>query len=255
MTRRQSSARALAEGFVYQGETIRRMSGKPRGHRSTHLPPAAFVDFLQNHDQTGNRALGERLISLAGRERVRALTAMLLLSPHIPLLFMGEEYGERRPFLFFTDFQGDLADAVREGRRKEFAGFAGFEGGHVPDPNARETFLASKLDWDFAASEEGREWSGFVRGLLQLRADRIVPLIKRIGGHAGRMLEAEQGIVAVAWKADVATLQMVANLSDAPRKAPQIEGEILYSSADGGDGVLPPDAVVVAVVEEGSGAR
>lgn len=81
-------------------------------------PPTFFVDFIQNHDQTGNRAQGERLITLAGADKTRVLLVALLLSPHIPLLFMGEEYGETNPFLFFTDFHGDLAKAVREGRAK-----------------------------------------------------------------------------------------------------------------------------------------
>ncbi|CGK94130.1 hydrolase [Salmonella enterica subsp. enterica serovar Typhi] len=129
-------ARALAEGFAYQGE-ISPQTGEPRGVKSTGQPPVAFVDFIQNHDQVGNRAQGDRLITLAGAERTKVLLATLLLSPHIPLLFMGEEYGESRPFLFFTDFHGDLARAVREGRAKEFADHAGE---NVPDPNAPETF-------------------------------------------------------------------------------------------------------------------
>ena len=120
-------ARALAEGFAYQGEPSRHHDGAPRGVPSAHLPPLAFIDFLQNHDQVGNRAFGERLIDAGAAARcVRALTAILLLSPHVPLLFMGEEWGETRPFAFFTDFDGDLADAVREGRRREFRHFAAF---------------------------------------------------------------------------------------------------------------------------------
>ncbi|ECE1516747.1 malto-oligosyltrehalose trehalohydrolase [Salmonella enterica] len=136
-------ARALAEGFAYQGE-ISPQTGEPRGVKSTGQPPVTFVDFIQNHDQVGNRAQGDRLITLAGAERTKVLLATLLLSPHIPLLFMGEEYGESRPFLFFTDFHGDLARAVREGRAKEFADHAGE---NVPDPNAPETFQRSKLNW------------------------------------------------------------------------------------------------------------
>ena len=110
-------ARALAEGFAYQGQHSP-YKDAPRGEPSAHQPPQAFVDFLQNHDQTGNRAFGDRLITLADHRMVEALTAILCLSPHIPLLFMGEEWGETRPFCFFTDFHGELADAVREGRRQ-----------------------------------------------------------------------------------------------------------------------------------------
>ena len=105
-------ARFLGEGFIYQGQNNRR--GESRGEPSAHLPPTAFVLFLQNHDQTGNRAFGERLVSLADAEALRAATAVLLLSPMVPLLFMGEEWGARQPFLFFTSHHGELADAVRE---------------------------------------------------------------------------------------------------------------------------------------------
>src|SRR5690606_29849564 len=111
---------------------------------SGHLSPTSFVLFLQNHDQIGNRAFGERLVELARPDALRAATALLLLSPMIPLLFMGEEWGAREPFLFFTDHHGELADAVREGRRNEFAEFAEFADeetrARIPDPNAIETF-------------------------------------------------------------------------------------------------------------------
>ncbi|RRW38150.1 malto-oligosyltrehalose trehalohydrolase, partial [Stutzerimonas stutzeri] len=110
-------ARFLGEGFIYQGQSNRR--GEARGEPSGHLPPTSFVLFLQNHDQTGNRAFGERLVSLADADALRAATAVLLLSPMVPLLFMGEEWGARQPFLFFTSHHGELADAVREGRRNE----------------------------------------------------------------------------------------------------------------------------------------
>lgn len=132
-------ARAWAEGFAFQGE-ISKQTGKKRGVKSAAQPPVAFVDFIQNHDQTGNRAQGERLLTLIGAERTRILLIALLFSPHITLLFMGEEYGETHPFLFFTDFHGDLAKAVSEGRAKEFAGHDGHEGEDVPDPNAKMTF-------------------------------------------------------------------------------------------------------------------
>jgi maltooligosyltrehalose trehalohydrolase len=141
-------ARSLAEGFVYQGEGSPNHDGRPRGAPSGHLPPTAFVNFLQNHDQVGNRALGERLTCLVSTERLRAAMGLLLLSPQIPMLFMGEEDGSTSPFLFFTDFHDDLADAVREGRRREFAKFPAFADPKarqaIPDPNARATFEASR---------------------------------------------------------------------------------------------------------------
>ena len=117
---------ALTGGFAYQGEDSVYRNGKARGEPTEGLPPTAFVSFLQNHDQIGNRAFGERIIQIADRRAVRAAAAILLLAPSPPLLFMGEEFGAETPFLFFCDFEKDLAAAVTEGRRNEFARFARF---------------------------------------------------------------------------------------------------------------------------------
>ena len=119
--------RALAEGFAYQGEPSPHRDGAPRGEPSAALPATAFVDFLQNHDQVGNRAFGERIGALAPEPGVRAATAVLLLAPAIPLLFMGEEWSASTPFLFFSDFGAELGATVTAGRRREFAGWPGFE--------------------------------------------------------------------------------------------------------------------------------
>ena len=112
--------------------------GAVRGEPSAHLPPTAFVAFIQNHDQVGNRAFGERIAGPATREAVQAMQAILLLAPQTPLLFMGEEWGATQPFCFFTDFHDELADAVREGRRREFKRFPEFASeaarAHIPDP-------------------------------------------------------------------------------------------------------------------------
>ena len=230
-------ARTLAEGFAFQGE-FSQLKGEPRGKPSAHLPPLAFVDFLQNHDQVGNRAYGERIDRLAEDRAVQALHAILLLSPHIPLLFMGEEYGETRPFLFFTDFHGELADAVREGRRREFAGFGAFTDASapLPDPNAWETFEASRLDW----SE--REGSGYVRlgeirELLALRATEIVPYLAGVGGQSGRMLESEPDVVAVDWHLNGTVLHLRANLGEHVRSVPAAPGRTIWGS--GGDSFGP----------------
>ncbi|MGE5094084.1 MAG: malto-oligosyltrehalose trehalohydrolase, partial [Betaproteobacteria bacterium] len=132
--------RTLAEGFAYQGDASRHREGAKRGEPSRHLPLPAFVDFLQNHDQVGNRALGERLTAIAKPEALRLAVATLLLAPSVPLIFMGEEFGSRTPFLFFCDFHGELERAVREGRRKEFASFERFRDARarerIPDPGA-----------------------------------------------------------------------------------------------------------------------
>ncbi|HEV7252974.1 MAG TPA: malto-oligosyltrehalose trehalohydrolase [Mesorhizobium sp.] len=229
-------ARALAEGFAYQGEPSKHAEGKPRGHPSAHLPPQAFVDFLQNHDQVGNRALGERLILMTDEATLRVLVAILLLSPHIPLLFMGEEWGETRPFLFFTDFHGDLAQAVREGRRREFAKFPAFdteaERRQIPDPNLEQTFQLSKIDWTRPDSPEGGKWRAFTKELLALRHAHVVPLLHGAGGHSGRVLKAENGALAVDWRLNGGLLQLRATFKDGFGTAPPYEGDVIFS--DGG---------------------
>ncbi|WP_333828840.1 malto-oligosyltrehalose trehalohydrolase [Pararhodobacter sp.] len=235
-------ARALAEGFIWQGEHSP-SANAPRGAPSAHLPPTAFVDFLQNHDQTGNRAFGERLLTLSTPGMVRALMTIHLLSPHIPLLFMGEEWGETRPFAFFTDFEGDLARAVREGRRREFAGFAAFKDAGlrdtIPDPNAPETFEASRIDWARPATDEGGAWLAFTSGLLALRHAKIVPHLKGAGGDSGKVLLAQDGLIAVDWRLNGATLGLRANLSDNTAALPGASGDCIL----GTPGPLAPHQV------------
>lgn len=240
-------ARALTEGFAYQGE-VSPHSGKPRGVNSRNQPPLAFVDFIQNHDQVGNRAQGERLITLAGAERTRVLLAMLLLSPHIPLLFMGEEYGETHPFLFFTDFHGDLARAVREGRAKEFAGHTGHDGEDVPDPNALTTFTASQLDWQKLTSESGKSWLRFTRQLLLLRQQAIVPLLTGAQACQGKVLHTAPGYIAVCWHFAQGTLSLALNVSDRTLPAPELPGNTLFVWPEGA-GALTPNSIIVCFAE------
>ena len=215
--------RALAEGYAFQGEG-------GRGEPSAHLPPAAFVDFLQNHDQTGNRAFGDRLATLADPQSVEVMTAILLLSPHIPLMFMGEEYGETRPFLFFAGFEGALAEAVSRGRRAEFAEFSAFADGtgEVPDPIAPGTFERSKLDRDRLASEPGQEHMGRVARLLELRARHVVPHLRGASRHAGTCLVASDGALAVDWRLDGALLQLRACFAQASPPLPPARGEEIH---------------------------
>lgn len=236
-------ARALAEGFAYQGE-VSPHSGEPRGVDSRGQPPAAFVDFIQNHDQVGNRALGERLISLAGPERSQLLLTALLLSPHIPLIFMGEEYGETRPFLFFTDFHGDLARAVREGRAKEFAGHSGYDGVDVPDPNAERTFTLSKLNWQARQSTEGKAWLALTRELLALRQQYIVPLLAQASGQNGKVVDTAPGFLAVRWTFPDGTLSMALNLGEHARPVPDFPGKTLFARPTISN-ELPPHSIVV----------
>ncbi|WP_288876304.1 malto-oligosyltrehalose trehalohydrolase [uncultured Kosakonia sp.] len=236
-------ARVLAEGFAYQGE-VSQHAGEPRGVDSTQQPPVAFVDFIQNHDQVGNRAQGDRLISLAGADRTRVMLATLLLSPHIPLLFMGEEYGETNPFLFFTDFHGDLAKAVREGRTREFEGHAGHEGEDVPDPNDPETFTRSQLDWTRPHSVEGQRWLAFSRELLALRQQHIVPLLRGATRQQGEIIATAPGFIAVRWALPQGTLSMALNIGTASQPLPELPGETLFAWPEAG-AELAQNAIIV----------
>jgi maltooligosyltrehalose trehalohydrolase len=194
-------ARCLAEGFSYQGE-ISPFTAEPRGERSSHLAPLCFVDFLQNHDQIGNRALGERLLSLSEDKKIRALSAIQLLAPSPPLLFMGEEWGCKQPFLFFCDFDGELGEAVRRGRREEFKRFAAFRE-RIPDPLAETTFRRCVLRW----KDRDPAWIAHTRELLSLRKREITPL--ELGPGRYRMLG--ERAFEVAWDG----LTLIANCGDA----------------------------------------
>ncbi|QBF29101.1 malto-oligosyltrehalose trehalohydrolase [Pseudomonas tructae] len=180
-------ARCLSQGFVFQGQPDR--NGRPRGEPSAHLPPTAFVLFLQNHDQIGNRAFGERLNQLCPPQALRAATTLLLLAPMIPLLFMGDEWGCEQPFVFFTDHHAELADAVREGRRAEFAGFSAFADAvsraRIADPNAIDTFNASR---PLAPQAQQQPWQLFYRQLLALRERHIVPQLPGIRALGAQVL-------------------------------------------------------------------
>jgi maltooligosyltrehalose trehalohydrolase len=180
--------RSLAEGFAYQGEhsTFR---DRPRGEPSAQLPPAAFVSFLQNHDMIGNRAFGDRIQAFADSRLIPAAYACLLLSPQVPMLFMGEEFAASAPFLFFCDFGPELAQSVSNGRRHEFKRFTAFTSeaavARIPDPNAESSFSASKLNWQERHAAPHRERLDFIRELLALRRRYLAPhLSSRM--HAGR---------------------------------------------------------------------
>jgi malto-oligosyltrehalose trehalohydrolase len=209
-------ARCLAEGFAYQGE-ISPFSKERRGEPSAGLPPTAFVDFMQNHDQIGNRAFGERLVSLSSEPCLRALSAIMLLAPSPPLLFMGEEWGCRQPFLFFCDFSGELGEAVRKGRRAEFARFAAFTDpavrARIPDPLAESTFKRSTLRWKDRESPAGEAWIRHYKTLLQLRAQEIAPRIAEAASGRYRMLGPRA--FEVVWPVKGGKLVVVANCSEA----------------------------------------
>lgn len=245
-------ARMLAEGFVYQGEPSPTHEGAPRGTASADLPPHAFILFLQNHDQVGNRAFGERLVELAAPAAVRAAVVLQLLAPQIPLLFMGEEWGAREPFLFFTDFHAELADAVREGRRREFASSAAFtdpvQRERIPDPNAEDTFLRSIPDFDAACGAANAQWREFYHTLLRLRRDYVVPALQDARSEGAHVLG--PAAVAACWRLGAARLHIAINLDEAAVDFVAPGGQLLVESATGAaaravQGRLPGHAAVV----------
>lgn len=215
-------ARCLKEGFIYQGEPSAYRDGTKRGTPSAALPPTAFVLFLQNHDQVGNRAFGQRLTTLARAEALEAAIALQLLCPQTPLAFMGEDQASQSPFLFFTDHNPDLAKAVREGRRREFARFAQFSDPQqlkrIPDPNAPETFERSR-SVPHSADAERRE--NLYRRLLALRCSEIVPRLD--GALALDANAVGPAAVLARWRmGDGAVLVLASNLGgEAAAIAPQ----------------------------------
>ncbi|RKR04311.1 maltooligosyl trehalose hydrolase [Kushneria sinocarnis] len=245
-------ARVLGEGFLYQGQPNGR--GEPRGAPSVYLPPTRFVHFLQNHDQIGNRAFGERLIELVDSTRLEAATVLLLLAPPIPMLFMGEQWGETRPFLFFTDHRPELAEAVREGRRGEFAAFPAFADPEVratiPDPNAEASFTTSQPRWQDDDPRQ-QHWLDLHQRLLALRHAEIVPRLEGV-----ETLDAEvlgDRAVHARWKlGDGSLLSLAVNLGDTSVMQPVIRGHQLFEWGTGEQVTeLPGGAIRVWRLEAG----
>jgi maltooligosyltrehalose trehalohydrolase len=211
-------ARCLSEGFAFQGEPSTYRDGARRGSDSRRLSPPHFVFCLQNHDQIGNRALGERLAAIADPDVLRVGVALLLLAPQIPLLFMGEEVGTKTPFLYFTSYEGELAEAVKSGRRKEFGKFPEFSTveaqRQIPDPNRPDTFEHSKPD--LAAHDRwAMEWRRFYRGLLELRHSMLIPRLD--GAQALGASALSPTALDARWRlGDRATLVLAANFGAEP---------------------------------------
>lgn len=204
-------ARALEQGFVYQGQ-YSRFRRRAHGTSAAGLEPSRFVVALQNHDQVGNRAHGERLGHLIGPRLMQVAAALLFSAPFVPLIFQGEEWNATAPFLYFTDHRdAQLAQQVREGRRAEFGDLDG-TGTTVPDPQAIETFTASQLDWDERAHGAHAAMLDWYRSLIRLRA--ATPEITTLPLSATRTrADAETGTLLV----ERGPLLVAANLSAAAR--------------------------------------
>jgi len=207
---------AVRDGFVYQGRhSVHRR--RRHGNSSRHCPPLQFVVFSQNHDQIGNRAVGDRLSTCLSMDAQKVMRVLVLLSPNIPLLFMGEEYGETAPFQYFIE-HGDpaLIEAVRQGRRREFAHF-GWRAEDIPDPQGEETFDRSKLNWDGhdPRQEQLLRWT---HALIQARKT-----VATLGAgdnhtlhHAVRGFERERVVVLHRWSDQGEASLMVLGLNRTP---------------------------------------
>ncbi|WP_202615463.1 malto-oligosyltrehalose trehalohydrolase [Rhizobium deserti] len=240
--------RALAEGFVFQGEHMP-YRGEERGKPSADLPPTAFISFIQNHDQIGNRALGDRMITYRPVEAIKAVTALYLLAPQIPMLFMGEEWGATEPFPYFCDFNEDLNEKVRKGRREELSRLPGFDADDLLDPTARSTFESAKLDWSKLNNAACAEVLDFYKTLLDIRHRDIVPLLKGVGGKSGRF-RSQGNAIAVDWLlAGGAQLHLLANLSQEPAsvgaQAPGTEN--IFSLGGVSGDILAPWSVIWSI--------
>ncbi|MDQ0562458.1 1,4-alpha-glucan branching enzyme/maltooligosyltrehalose trehalohydrolase [Rhizobium mesoamericanum] len=239
-----SIGKALAEGFVFQGEHMP-YRGATRGKQSAGLPATAFVAFIQNHDQIGNRALGDRVISSLPDEVIRAVAAVYLLSPQMPMLFMGEEWNAREPFPYFCDFNAMLNEQVRHGRRAEFARVPGFANDDLLDPTEPATFEAAKLDWSKRDEQSGASHLEFYASLLAVRHKRIIPLLKKLGRYGGALEHREDRLVSVTWRlTDDRRLHLFSNLTNEPVRMPNDapSGEEIFSLR-AADGVIAPWSV------------
>ena len=212
---------AYRRGFLFDGRYSlyrRRTVGAPL---PDEIPGSRLITVIQNHDQIGNRAAGERLLTLVGPELTRVAATLLCAAPSTPMLFMGEEYGETSPFQYFTSHpEPELAEAVRNGRREEFASFESFgETSEVPDPQDPATVESSRLDWSLSDSPDGKAWRDLWSSLLSLR--RSVPAL---GNGRRDLVEAvhadEQTAAVVRHDPEGGQALIAANLSDEQRLLP-----------------------------------
>jgi len=232
----------LQSGFAYQGEVSVHRAAARRGQSSGHLPPTAFISFLQNHDQIGNRVFGERLDALTLPEAIEAALAVMLLSPTPPMLFMGEEWGETRPFPFFCDFQGALAQAVRDGRRREFrdAYGAGKEEHNPPDALSEQTFYSAKLDWSKKGQRHYAKRFELVRRLLKCRKEFVTPQLADLSRYSVDASDTDN-VLSARWTLQDGILHCRANLAANAASAEPLPGKPIWNVPTGCD--LPPWSV------------
>jgi maltooligosyltrehalose trehalohydrolase len=213
-------AETIRDGWWYQGQ-VYPPSGAPRGHPAPTLPAEAFVYCIQNHDQVGNRALGERLNQQVPPPAYQAVSTLLLYLPMTPLLFMGQEWAAGSPFQFFTDHEPELGQLIAQGRRSEFKAFAAFADPHrraaIPDPQDPRTFARSKLDWSEREREPHAQTLALYRQLIQLR--KTDPVLSR-PGRQGLSASAEGPLLIVDRASAEGRRALVVNFGAAPVALP-----------------------------------
>jgi malto-oligosyltrehalose trehalohydrolase len=226
----KNAGRALAQGHLRQGKRI--LPIEPP-HPSC-LPTTSYVHFLQNHDQVGNRARGDRLHVNLERNLYMALVEMLVLSPQIPLFFMGDDHLSSRPFRFFADYEGKLRSDVWKNREREALNFGGFPEGFgaedIPDPSDPTTFENCKLDWSEQQKPDSRKWRSFLQHLFKVRSTEIVPMLgSRMRG--GEVLDAPDGCIFVDWIYPGGALKLRANFSSSDVSLSNFTEREIYPNA------------------------
>jgi maltooligosyltrehalose trehalohydrolase len=237
-------AKSLKQTFVYDGLYSRyrkRVHGRPVLGLSQHR----FLGYIQNHDQVGNRAIGDRISHIAGIDGAKIAAAVVLTSPFVPMIFQGEEWAASSPFQFFADHEPELAKLVSEGRRKEFAAF-GWDPELIPDPESRETFERSKLKWEEASQSPHAQMLAWYRDLIRLR--RSTPALNNgepgnvrvIFDEQEKWIRIERGTVTIA--ANIGKSDHAFDLPEQSRSLLASSDRILFRS---NRITLPPDAVAV----------
>ena len=247
--------KALAEGFVVRAQELD-AENAPGHTAAVHVPPTAFVAFLQSHDLVGNRIFGERIHELASPEAIRAMASIYLLLPQTPMLFMGEEWGATSRFPYFCDYKGQLATDVREGRRKQFAETQQTDDAKeldkVPDPQAEHTFECAKLRWNELGEAAHAEWLAWYRSALRVRREEVAPLLGRIGVDQYTYEIVASRALTIRWQLrHGGELRLAANLGERERTFREIGGRVIWQAGEGWrDGCLRPWTVIWSVEEE-----
>ena len=247
----ETLAKAIEDVFVFDGKYSKyrdHSHGRPVGNLSAHH----FINFLQNHDQIGNRALGDRIHETIGLGRTKAALGLVLTVPMIPMLFMGEEYAASTPFLYFADHEDpEMARLVSEGRRREFADF-GFDADKIPNPEDESTFHDSCLNWDEVGKGEHAEMHAYVRALIHFRR------------HSSSLNDGDRGHLRLSFSEDARWLRMdrnkvsvLLNLGTEPIAFKVSGNHRLAIASDreakvvDGQATVPPDSILIASAEEG----